>query len=110
MLAAMKHFDLSPWDVVGHHEIQEKPDPGNEFMATIRFLAIAYELQRKEMNNLSPSEYLALKRYFIRVGDYMKEKSGQIRYNSWNNYIGFENFVDNMYYAGNNFRIRKLRK
>lgn len=109
-LAAMKQFNLGPWDVVGHQEIQEKPDPGDEFMATLRFLMGVYKIQQKGIDNLSFSEYFAFKKHFNNVGKYLKEKSGKNRYDCWNNYIGFEKFVNSIYYTGNNYRIGGLRR
>jgi len=109
-MAAMKQFDLGPWDVVGHQEIQEKPDPGDEFMATLRFLMGVYALQQKGIDNLSFSEYFAFKRHFINVGNFLKEKSGVYRYSCWNDYIGFERYMNSMYYTGRNFHIGGLVK
>lgn len=102
-MAAMEHFNLGPWDVVGHQEIQEKPDPGNEYMATLRFLIGVCALQQKGIENLSISEYFGFKTYFIKVGRVLGEKSGEQRFNSWNKYIGFDKLVQSIYFRSNSF-------
>jgi hypothetical protein len=36
--AVARRYDLKIWDILGHNEVQQKPDPGNEYMAILRFL------------------------------------------------------------------------
>ncbi len=39
IIALMRAYDLGPWDVVGHFELQhDKPDPGKLFIAGMRYL------------------------------------------------------------------------
>jgi hypothetical protein len=107
-LAVIEQFGLSPWDIVGHNEIQEKPDPGNEFMATLRFLVGVYLLKQRRYKPLTSSEFKVFKNYFIDIGKYLKEKSGQHRFNRWNEYIGFDKFIAGLFYRNQNYMLRKL--
>lgn len=107
-LATIKQFDLGPWDIVGHNEIQEKPDPGNEFMATLRFLVGIYLLEQRSEERLSASEFTVFKNYFNDIGKYLKEKSGEHRFNRWNEYIGFDKFIAGFQLRSLNYLARKL--
>jgi len=97
-LAVIKQFDLGPWDIVGHNEIQEKPDPGDEFMATLRFLIGVYLLKQPSAKHLSVSEFSVFRDYFDDIGKYLKEKCGEYRFNKWNEYIGFDKFISEFWF------------
>lgn len=92
-IAVMNEYGLSPWDVVGHHEIQEKDDPGDEFMATLRFsLAVAYIAGVSDVSffhSNSPSEYLT------KLGQYYRERMGEERFTRWDEYLEFSFFLRN---------------
>lgn len=84
---------LSPWDVVGHHELYAKDDPGDEYMFTIRFLLGAFtytgETQfERVFRGDSPTQYFQkLKDYFI-----TRTKSSA-RFQTLDNYLGFRQFL-----------------
>ncbi|MFH1971616.1 MAG: N-acetylmuramoyl-L-alanine amidase [Patescibacteria group bacterium] len=47
-VACMKQWNLGPWDVIGHNEINnEKADPGSKYMAIMRILIGSFALKHK---------------------------------------------------------------
>jgi hypothetical protein len=53
--AVAKQYDLKIWDILGHNEVQQKPDPGTEYMTILRFLLAQLYLQQE---NLFPQGFL----------------------------------------------------
>lgn len=53
--AVSKRYDLKIWDLLGHNEIQQKPDPGNEYMTIVRLLLARLYQQNPE---LFPNDFL----------------------------------------------------
>ena len=91
-IAAMKQFGLKAWDVVGHKEIQEKDDPGAEFMATLRFL-LGVAAIRKNIPSRLVFEGGSRTEYFDKIRDYLIILRGEEAYKRWESYMGFEDFV-----------------
>ncbi len=81
--AASERYGLSVWDIVGHHEIQEKNDPGDEYMLTLRFLlGLSYLLDEQ-----LPDDFLETDDpydYFVSLRDYSIARMGEERYSDWN--------------------------
>ena len=90
--AVMKEYGLSPWDVVGHKEIQEKDDPGAEFMATLRVLLGVAAIRKAVPGKLVFGEGETSK-YFDTIKKYLIILRGEEAYDIWQSYMGFEDFV-----------------
>ncbi len=87
--AASERYGLSVWDIVGHHEIQEKGDPGDEYMLTLRYLlGLSYLLDEQ-----LPDDFLETDDpydYFVKLKDYSIARMGEDRYMQWNEIYGME--------------------
>ncbi len=75
--AASERYGLTAWDIVGHHEIQEKGDPGDEYMLTLRFLlGLSYLLEEQ-----LPDDFLETDDpydYFVALRDYSVARNGGV--------------------------------
>jgi len=97
-LAVSAEYKLGPWDNVGHHEVQEKADPGDEFMLLIRYLygvSVFRGLIDKKLvfEDDSPKDYFGkIKNYFLaRAGKHAAE-----RYKKWNEIYGMDRFINSL--------------
>lgn len=107
-VACMKRYHLGIWDVVGHHEVQQKSDPGGEFMAILRTFIVVYALKNITTDPTfyeqvctstgeyqSPYEILcSIENYYEDGGDRFKNRSDLDPkwYNNgpkWKDWIGF---------------------
>lgn len=107
-IACMKRYDLGIWDVVGHIEVQQKSDPGGEFMAVLRTFILMYAIKniksdlpfyehvcRSTGRYQSPYEILcSIENYYEDGGDRFKKKTSLDPkwYNNgpkWKQWIGF---------------------
>lgn len=101
VITLMKQFDLSPWDVVGHNEIQQKSDPGDCYMATLRTL-----LGVASLEGIVPKDLVFKgvdeKKYFENVSVYLKVVDRYNKYYGWLRYIDFYNLINpnNRYFLG----------
>ena len=90
--AAAERYGLSVWDIVGHHEIQEKSDPGDEYMLTLRFLlGLSYLLEEQ-----LPDDFLETDDpydYFVALRDYSVARMGEGRYSNWNSIYGLDDVI-----------------
>ncbi|OGM17864.1 hypothetical protein A2V61_00125 [Candidatus Woesebacteria bacterium RBG_19FT_COMBO_47_8] len=91
-IAAMRQFGLTPWDVVGHHEIQQKSDPGDYHMATLRFLLGVAALKGKIENRLVFGREEPMV-YFSRLERYLRLVDRYGIYEDWNRWVGFDELV-----------------
>lgn len=86
-------YNLSAWDIIAHHEIQEKSDPGEEYMLTLRYLlGVAYMLDESEfpenfLETEDPYEYLA------KLREYATMRMGEERYGNWNDIYEMDNVI-----------------
>jgi hypothetical protein len=91
--AASERYGLSAWDIVGHHEIQEKSDPGDEYMLTLRFLlGLSYLLDEQ-----LPDDFLETDDpydYFVALRDYSIARMGEGRYSDWNEIYGLDGVIE----------------
>jgi hypothetical protein len=105
-LAVSNQYGLGPWDNVGHHEIQEKPDPGDEFMALIRYLygisAITGMIDKQLVFKNAPEE-----KYFSNLRDYFSKRAGMDAYNKWDEKYGLNLLIDDIKNSENNNSFRK---
>ncbi len=92
-IATMKQFHLTPWDIIGHNEIQYKSDPGMTFMATMRFLLGVAALQNLVPRNLVFPRYLKEQTYFHKIAKYYKENDHMENYPDWKALIGFDDLI-----------------
>jgi len=92
-LANMEQYLLTPWDIVGHHEIQEKRDPGDEFMAVLRFLIGVAALEEKISRDLVFEENESDVEYFLLVGNNLRERVSDERFRKWDEFVGYSEFV-----------------
>ena len=78
-VAVAKKYDLKIWDILGHNEVQQKPDPGNEFMTILRFLLANLYLQEE---NLFPQGFLGDEpaAFFAKLKEYAIELMGEQGY------------------------------
>ena len=99
-VAVMRQFNLSAWDVVGHHEVQKfKFDPGDYYMATLRFLLGVAALQDKAPNDLVFSNYRGPKkekRYFETIYQYLEQRKPYGYLWHWKDYVGYDDFMDSL--------------
>jgi hypothetical protein len=79
IVAVAKQYDLKIWDILGHEEVQQKPDPGNEYMTILRFLLANLYLQQE---SLFPQEFLEDKPavFFAKLTDYATAQMGEKSY------------------------------
>lgn len=95
-IAAMRQFDLSPWDVVGHQEIQQKRDPGNYHMATLRVLlgiaALKGFVSKELVFKGSKDPY----DYFKKVEEYLSDVDRYGRFYDWRYYIGLNKLLESV--------------
>lgn len=93
--AACERYGIKAWDVVGHHEIQEKADPGDEYMLTLRYLlGIEYIIEGENL----PHDFLGTdtpQEYFSKLREYAIAKMGEERYMVWNEIYGMDYLFDN---------------
>jgi hypothetical protein len=91
--ATSERYDLSAWDIVGHHEIQEKGDPGDEYMLTLRYLlGLSYLLDEQ-----LPDDFLETDDpydYFTKLKDYSIARMGEDRYMQWNEVYGMDGVIE----------------
>ena len=83
-LVVSRQFGLSPWDNLGHQEVQDKIDPGDEFMATIRFLMVVADSSLLDGDSLQ--EFLS------HLESYTLDRMGQDRFEQWDRWIGFYDY------------------
>ncbi len=98
-MAVLKQYSLSPWDIVGHHEIQQKADPGDYHMATLRFLLGVAALEGKIEERFvfcgtRPQSY------FRKIERYLSEVDRYGIIGVWKEYVGFQELLDSL--PGNN--------
>ena len=97
--ACMRQFSLTPWDIVGHHEIQQKSDPGYYYMGTFRFLIGVAALKGLVPQDLVfddiDGKYREL-RYFEKVAETVRAINRYGRYGLWEDYIGYKKFIDSL--------------
>jgi len=89
-------YDLSVWEIVGHNEIQEKSDPGDEYMSTLRYLL---GIQYLTEPNKFPEDFLkgdTVEEYLTKLKDYSMSRMGEERYQKWNQIYGLDNFLYQM--------------
>jgi len=93
--AACERYGIKAWDVIGHHEIQEKADPGDEYMLTLRYLlGIEYIIEGENL----PHDFLGTdtpQEYFSKLREYAIAKMGEERYMIWNEIYGMDYLFDN---------------
>lgn len=111
-LICMKQFGLTPWDVVGHHEIQQKSDPGYYYMGTFRFLIGVAALKGLVPKELVFEEEDGVRKelkYFERVNESVLTINRYGRHPQWQTYVGYQDLVDslNLWYRLNNVRKPK---
>ena len=94
-IAVMEKFGLNPWDIVGHHEIQQKSDPGDYHMATFRFLLGLAALSGKVSADIVFCEDTP-REYFGKVARYLEMVDRYGRYNEWKNWVGFDSLFDSL--------------
>jgi hypothetical protein len=90
--ASSERYGLSIWDIVGHHEIQEKSDPGDEYMLTLRFLLGLSYLFEEQL----PDDFLEMDdpyEYFLGLRDYSIARMGESRYSEWNEIYGLDGVI-----------------
>jgi peptidoglycan/xylan/chitin deacetylase (PgdA/CDA1 family) len=91
--AASERYGLSAWDIVGHHEIQEKDDPGDEYMLTLRYLlGLSYLLEEQ-----LPDDFLETDDpydYFVKLKNYSISRMGEERYTKWNEIYGLDGVIE----------------
>jgi hypothetical protein len=88
--AVADRYNLNIWDIVGHGDIQEKSDPGDEYMLTLRYLlGLAYVKGTDEF----PEDFLDGENFYdflIKLKKYGISKMGEDRYMQWNEVYGME--------------------
>jgi hypothetical protein len=93
--AACERYGIKAWDVVGHHEIQEKADPGDEYMLTLRYLlGIEYIIEGENLSH----DFLGTdtpQEYFSKLREYAVAKMGEETYMVWNEIYGMDYLFDN---------------
>jgi peptidoglycan/xylan/chitin deacetylase (PgdA/CDA1 family) len=91
--AASERYGLSVWDIVGHHEIQEKDDPGDEYMLTLRYLlGLSYLLEEQ-----LPDDFLETDDpydYFVKLKNYSVSRMGEERYSKWNEIYDLDSVIE----------------
>ena len=91
--AVALRYNLTVWDIVGHHEIQEKGDPGDEYMLTLRYLlGLEYVL-----SDDLPIEFLEEKEsteYFSILRKIALSRMGEERYMEWDSIYNMDTVID----------------
>ncbi len=84
-------YDLKIWDILGHNEVQQKPDPGNEYMTILRFLLANLYLQQRE---LFPEGFLGDEpaAFFAKLKDYATNLIGESGYQKALKWLEAEDF------------------
>jgi hypothetical protein len=79
IVAVAKQYDLKIWDILGHKEVQQKPDPGNEYMTILRFLLAYLYLQQESR---FPQNFLGDKPavFFAKLKEYSTTLMGEQGY------------------------------
>jgi hypothetical protein len=94
--AVASRYDLSVWDIVGHHEIQEKSDPGDKYMLTLRYLlGLSYEANPDKF----PEDFLeaeSLYDYFSTLREYAISQIGEERYARWNEIYSMDEVLESL--------------
>lgn len=93
IIAVANRYNLKVWDILGHNEVQQKPDPGEEFMLTLRYLLGIIWMRRSfplPAGFLNDQPY----DYFARVRWYHKLKMADWRYMMWNRFFGMDSFIE----------------
>jgi peptidoglycan/xylan/chitin deacetylase (PgdA/CDA1 family) len=88
--AVASRYDLTVWDIVGHNEIQEKSDPGDEYMLTLRYLL---GLSHAQDNSEFPEDFLggdSPSEFLLKLRNYSIAKMGEGRYEVWNEIYGLD--------------------
>ena len=98
-IAVMKQHNLTVWDVVGHHEVQElKSDPGDYYMATLRFRLGVATLKGELPESLVFAGYEEApdkEAYFRKVYEYLSErKKGWLWH--WKDLVGYDEFMKSL--------------
>ena len=90
--AVARQYDLKIWDILGHNEVQQKPDPGNEYMTILRFLLAQLYLQQED---LFPENFLGDEpaTFFARLKDYAISLIGEQGYQRSLNWLGAEEAI-----------------
>lgn len=91
IVAVAKEYDLKIWDILGHNEVQQKPDPGNEYMTILRFLLANLYLQQEE---LFPKNFLGDEPavFFAKLKVYATELMGETGYQKVLKWLEAEDF------------------
>lgn len=92
--AVAARYDLSVWDIVGHHQVQEKSDPGDKFMLTLRYLlGLSYDANPGKF----PDNFLEadnLHDYILTLREYAMLNLGEDRYEVWDEIYGMDKVLD----------------
>ena len=90
-VAVAKQYDLKIWDILGHNEVQQKPDPGNEYMTILRFLLANLYLQQQ---NLFPQNFLGDEPavFFAKLKEYATSLMGEQGYQKTLKWLEADNF------------------
>ncbi len=83
--AVSKEYDLKAWDIVGHNEVQNgKPDPGDEYMLTVRYMLGIMYTNNPESFGVNFLSGATIEEYFKDLREYAIAKIGEDRFNRWN--------------------------
>jgi len=90
-VAVAKQYDLKIWDILGHNEVQQKPDPGNEYMTILRFLLANLYLQQE---GLFPQNFLGDKPavFFAKLKEYATSLMGEQGYQKTLKWLEADNY------------------
>ncbi len=107
-VAVAKRYDLTIWNILGHNEIQQKPDPGNEYMTILRFLLAQLFLLQPD---LFPQGFLGDEppTFFAKLKDYATSLMGDLSYQKVMNWLETEESIPNAS-SINPFKLLKKRK
>ncbi len=102
IIALMRAYDIGPWDVAGHLELQhDKPDPGKLFIAGTRFLiglqaltAGQAWLVRRVFGGMDDLR-LAVD-YFHRLGAYLRMVAQPETFIAFDEFFGFTSIFDSL--------------
>lgn len=106
-LACMEQFEKTPWDVLGHDEVQYKGDPGTMFMGTLRFLIGISALKGLVRKDLVFSRYKREVDYFKTLGEYTKLVDRYKKFDLWKEYVGYDDLV---FYLEKKYAQKKLEE
>lgn len=93
--AVSNRYALGIWDILSHEEIQQKADPGHEYMLTIRYaFGIMYIFNKDSL----PDNFLRdnPKEYFRKLREYAIEIMGEERYEKWDSIYDLDRFIDSL--------------